>query len=118
MLFSINGYEPICTVCRGELSPASENKLFSAPKCLQRGQLYPLGNYFPSIPDLRPRALRIEVFEKAWFKILNVDVDRGTSYPKDLGFRVNEVPYFMALLKKECSDEYCSMLIVGERVVN
>ncbi len=27
--------------------------------------------------------------------MFDVDVDRRVSYPKDLDFRVNEVPYFM-----------------------
>ncbi len=109
-LFSVNGYEVVCPACRGKLYLVSGNKLFGVLKCLQCGQLYPLGNYFPGIPDLRPRTLRIEVFEKAWFKIFNVDVDEGISYPKDLNFRVNEVPYFMSLLKEKCSNEYSSAL--------
>ena len=86
-MFSINGYELVCPVCREELRLVSGNKLFGVLKCLQCGQLYPLGNYFPGIPDLRPRALRIEVFEKTWFKIFYVNVNRGTSYPKDLDFK-------------------------------
>ena len=109
-MFLVNGYELVCPVCRGELRLVSGNKLFGVLKCLRCSQLYPLGNYFPGIPDLRPRSLRIEVFEKAWFKIFNVDEYRRISCPKDLDFRVNEIPYFMSLLREECSDEYSSVL--------
>ena len=84
--------------------------MFGVLKCRQCGQLYPLGNYFLGIPNLRSRGLRIEVFERAWFKMFDVDVDRRVSYPKDLDFRVNEVPYFMSLPREECSDECSSVL--------
>lgn len=110
VLFSVNGYELVCPVCRGELRLVSGGKLFGVLKCLRCGRLYPLGNYFPGIPDLRPKALRIGVFEKAWFKVFNVDVGEEASYPKDLDFRVNEIPYFMSLLSEECSNEYSSEL--------
>ena len=69
--------------------------MFGVLKCRQCGQSYSLGNYFLGIPNLRSRGLRIEVFKRAWFKMFDVDVDRRVSYPKDLDFRVNEVPYFM-----------------------
>ena len=109
-LFLINGYELVCPICKGELSLASGNKLFGVLKCLQCGELYPLGNYFLGIPDLRPKALRIEVFEKAWFNLFKINTDRVAKYPKDLNFRMNEIPYFISLLNEECPNEYDSEL--------
>ena len=64
-MFPISSYELVCPTCKGELSLISGNKLFGVLRCLESGELYPLGNYFPGIPYLRPKALRIEVFERA-----------------------------------------------------
>ncbi len=54
--------------------------------------------------------MRIGVFERAWFKTFRINVHERIDYPKDLGSRVNEIPYFMALLDEECSNEYSSEL--------
>jgi len=109
-LFLINNYELVCPICKGELSLVNGNELFGVLKCSKCRELYPLGNYFPGIPDLRPKALRIEIFEKAWFNLFKINTDKVTKYPKDLDFRINEIPYFVSLLNEECPNEYASEL--------
>jgi len=110
LLFFISDYELVCPECKGELSLVSGNELFGVLKCLRCEEPYLLGNYFPGIPDLRPKALRIEVFERAWFRAFKISTDKVPKYPKDLGFRINEIPYFMALLNEEYFNEYSSVL--------
>ncbi|MCD6428857.1 MAG: class I SAM-dependent methyltransferase [Desulfurococcales archaeon] len=67
-----------------------------------------MGNYFPGIPDLRPRRLRLRLFEKAWFKLF--DVELKEDYEIDVDARMNEIPYYLALIREEFSAEYTSSM--------
>ena len=52
----------------------------------------------------------MEVFGRAWFRIFRAYIDEECKYPKNLSFRMNEVPYFIALLNEECFNEYTGEL--------
>ena len=105
-MFKVNGIELVCPLCKGELVVIGGNELFGVLKCGSCGSLYPLGNYFPGIPDLRPKELRIRVFETAWFKTFGIECKQR--YGVDVDRRILELPYYIALLKEQYSVEYCS----------
>jgi len=105
-MFTLNSVELVCPMCRGELDIVRGNELFGVLKCRSYGSFYPLGNYFPGIPDLRPRRLRLELFEKALFRVFGVELRQD--YKIDVDARINEIPYYIALISEEFSTEYTS----------
>jgi len=105
-MFIVNNIKLVCPMCKGELDIVQGSKLFGVLKCCSCSNLYPLGNYFPGIPDLRPRELRIKLYEMAWFKIFGIEPEQ--QYDIDIDRRVNEIPYYIALIKEYYSTEYHS----------
>ena len=56
-MFVLDGAELVYLVCRGELDIVRGNELFGVLKCRSCSSFYPMSNYFPEIPDLRPRRM-------------------------------------------------------------
>ena len=105
-MFILDDVELVCPVCRRELDIVRGNRLFGVLKCRFCGSFYPLGIYFPGIPDLRPKKMRLRLFEKAWFRVFGIEIEED--YEIDIDSRVNEIPYYIALIKEEFSTRYTS----------
>lgn len=105
-MFVVDGIKLVCPICKGELDIVRGNRLFGVLKCRTCNGFYPLGNYFPGIPDLRPRRIRLRLYERVWFRIFGVESEQD--YEADIDARMNKLPYYIALLKEEYSTEYSS----------
>jgi len=102
----IDNTKLVCPIRRGELDIIRDNELFGVLKCSSCNSLYSLGNYFPGIPDLKPRRLRLRLYEKVWFKFFGVGLRQD--YEVDVDAGMNKLLYYVALLKEEYSTEYHS----------
>jgi len=107
-MFNIDTIEIVCPFCKGELNVIKGDKNFGVLKCNVCNELFPLGNYFPGIPDLRPKDVRISLYERAWFNTFGVKA-KGT-YIVDVNKRVNELPYYEALIMEKHETKYHSIL--------